>query len=144
MNNVIRECMISDYEAIYLLNKKEMGYDFPIELTKKRLELLLKDKKHKIIVAECDKKVIGYIHVSKYDLLYYQPLVNIMGIAVQSEYKRKGIGRLLLQSAEEWAKETGATGIRLVSGETRTDAHEFYYACGYDSKKRQLNFFKQF
>ena len=44
---------------------------------------------------------------------------------------------------ELWAKDTGAAGIRLVSGAERTDAHEFYRHCGFSGDKRQLNFKKK-
>lgn len=40
----------------------------------------------------------------------------------------------------KWAKETGASGIRLVSGMERSSAHEFYGHCGYNYGKQQLNF----
>lgn len=36
MNLQIRQCEISDAEAIYELNLKEMGYDYPKEKPKKR------------------------------------------------------------------------------------------------------------
>lgn len=37
-----------------------------------------------------------------------------------------------------------AKGVRLVSGATRSDAHEFYRHCGYGGDKRQINFKKMF
>ena len=67
-----------------------------------------------------------------------------MGIAVSRKYKRKGIGRALLQQVEHWARETGASGIRLVSGATRTDAHAFYRRCGFEGNKEQINLKKMF
>lgn len=62
-----------------------------------------------------------------------------MGIAVSADYRRMGIGRALLAKAEEWAIQTGAKGVRLVSGETRTGAHVFYRSCGYSDDKMQVN-----
>lgn len=67
---------------------------------------------------------------------------NNMGIAVFSGYHRQGIGRALLQAVENWAKETGASCVRLVSGAERTGAHGFYQRCGYTDGKNQLNFKK--
>lgn len=65
-----------------------------------------------------------------------------MGIAVSKQYKRQGVGKALLEAVEEWAKKTGASGVRLVSGETRSGAHAFYRYCGYEGEKRQINFKK--
>ena len=86
----------------------------------------------------------GYVHDLDYDLLYAPHMKNIMGIAVSSAYKRKGIGSALLQYVENWALETGASGIRLVSGATRTDAHAFYRHCGFEGNKEQINLKKMF
>lgn len=40
---------------------------------------------------------------------------NIMGIAVSSNFRKMGIGKALLDSVEHWARDTGASGVRLVS-----------------------------
>lgn len=40
-------------------------------------------------------------------------------------------------------RETGASGVRLVSGASRTEAHTFYRRMGYGGEKPQLNFKKR-
>lgn len=140
----IRKCEISDAEVICELNRSEMGYEYPLNKTRDKLSYLLKNKSNKILVATIENHVVGYIHASDYDSIYLPPLKNIMGIAVMSDYKKKGIGKALLFAVETWAKKTGACGIRLVSGAERTSAHEFYRCCGYDCGKQQLNFKKTF
>ena len=140
MNIMIREATIQDGQAIHKLNTEEMGYDYGFEKTLKRLQYFLKDMNHKIFVAEIEGEVVGYVHGNSYELLYYDSLKNIMGIAVLQKYKKNGVGKLLLQQVEIWAKSTGAVGVRLNSGESRTDAHLFYQACGYHNKKNQKNF----
>lgn len=67
-----------------------------------------------------------------------------MGIAVLSDFRNHGIGKLLLCEVERWAKNTGAHGIRLVSGASRIGAHKFYKACGYEENKDKKNFTKYF
>jgi ribosomal protein S18 acetylase RimI-like enzyme len=129
---------------IVLLNKNEMGYEYPTEDTKKQLNQLLKDSNHKIYVAIVAEKVVGYIHANNYDLIYGPHLKNIMGIAVSSNFRRNGIGKMLLTEVEKWAKDTGAYGVRLVSGATRIGAHAFYISCGYEGVKEQKNFKKMF
>jgi Predicted acetyltransferase len=58
--------------------------------------------------------------------------------------RRQGVGAKLLHAVEEWAKSTGAAGVRLVSGYSRTGAHRFYEALGYSNRKDQKNFVKYF
>jgi len=141
---IIRKCKIEDYEDIAFLNHNEMGYDYPAEDTKDKLEQLLSDCGHKIYVAVAGEKVVGYIHANDYELLYAPSMKNIMGIVVSSDYRKIGIGKMLLNEMELWARDTGAHGIRLVSGASRTGAHAFYAACGYCFKKDQKNFVKYF
>lgn len=139
----IRECRLSDCNDIYELNKNEMGYDYPCEDTYKKLMKLIKSESDKIFVAVSDNKTIGYIHINDYESVYAPPMKNIMGIAVAEKYKRQGIGRKLMNEAENWAKNTGAYAIRLVSGAERKGAHEFYYSCGFEKTKEQLNLKKK-
>lgn len=138
----VRECALTDCESIYLLNKNDLGYDFPIEKTAKRLQMILKSEKDKIFVAEYGGKVIGYIHACDYDVIYGPSMKNILGLAVDSHYRKLGAGKALLTAAENWAKETGSAGVRLCSGAQRKGAHEFYKRCGYICSKEQLNFKK--
>jgi hypothetical protein len=49
-----------------------------------------------------------------------------------------------MTSVEEWAKATGAVGVRLNSGETRKNAHKFYEHIGYDLSRFQARFAKLF
>ena len=144
MKVIIRECKIQDYKFIFLLNKNEMGYEYPIDDTKKNLKQLLKDSNQKIYVAIVLDTVVGYIHANNYDLLYAPHLKNIKGIAVSHEFRKNGIGRMLLHEVEKWAQNTGAYGVRLVSGAARSGAHAFYMSCGYNESKEQKNFKKIF
>ena len=142
MNFKIRDAKVTDAEAIWKLNTEEMGYTFSLEATRGKLIKLLTDVNNRIFVAVADGMIVGYIHANGYELLFAPSMRNVLAIAVSSQYKRQGIGRALLTEVEQWAVESGSTGVRLVSGEMRTEAHEFYRSCGYESKKKQLNFKK--
>lgn len=48
----------------------------------------------------------------------------------------------MLTEVEKWALETHAEEIRLVSGEERHKAHDFYRHWGYVNNKKQLRFIK--
>lgn len=140
----IRPAVPGDCEALARLNREEMGYDYSADKTEGQLRKLLSDGKNGIFVAEAAGKVVGYVHLTDYDLLYADHMKNIMGIAVASSCRRMGVGKKLLEAGEAWARETGADGVRLSSGETRTGAHAFYRSLGYQGSKMQLNLKKMF
>lgn len=140
----VRECNEDDFESIYYLNKYSFGYEYNLDKTKSRLAIILERSTDKILVACVNDIVVGYIHANDYECTYSDSLKNIMAIAVDEAYQNQGIGKTLLYAVEEWAKECGCCGVRLVSSATRTGAHEFYLSCGYTNKKLQKNFFKLF
>lgn len=115
MEFYIRPCRIDDAGAIYELNKNSLGYHYPPENTRQKICRALKNRSTFITVAVCGDHVIGYIHAVDYDVLYAPPMKDILALAVNEEYRRFGVGRALLQAVENWAMESGAGGIRLVS-----------------------------
>lgn len=139
---MLRLCQDSDCHDIWRINKEEMGYQVSFEVAKKQLQKLLRDPTQRIYVYECDHHVVGYIHACNYDLLYAAPMKNILGIAVSKDYRRNGIGGLLLLMVEDWASDSGASGVRLSVGKMRDDAHQFCEAWGYECAKEQMNYVK--
>ncbi len=140
----IREAISSDYQDVARLNHDALGYDYPADKTKERLLHILSLPTDIIFVAEDEKGLCGYIHLSGYDCTYQDSLKNILSLAVHPDYQRRGVGRTLIDRAEQWAVSSGARGLRLVSGYNREDAHRFYEAMGYTMRKEQKNYIKWF
>ncbi|MDR2600529.1 MAG: GNAT family N-acetyltransferase [Oscillospiraceae bacterium] len=140
----VRNATIDDFIAIYLLNIYGLGYDYPMEKTKKRVASILLNTNAKLLVAEVDGNVVGYAHAVDYDCSYSDSLKNLLAIAVDEEYKGKGVGRALITAVEKWALSSGSVGVRLVSSMYRTGSHKFYEKCGYSVRKDQKNYVKLF
>lgn len=140
----IRAATVSDAQAIAVLTHEEMGYDAAPALVAMQLARCMVSPSDCVLVAEMDGAVVGFIHACDYRLLYAQPMMNIMGIAVASAHRRRGIGRALLDAVERWARASGASGVRLVSGAQRVEAHLFYRSCGYCGDRQQVNLKKLF
>ena len=158
----IRQATTSDIPAMNELFRKDLGYE---ECTLENVEKQfagLDNSREAVFVAETDAEctdshdgspdvtsdtkpshIAGVIHVEKYNVLYFPTMANILGIAVAADFRRQGIGSALLKRAEEWARENGASSMRLNSGESRKQAHEFYRAQGYTDDKKQLRFIKE-
>ena len=143
-NFIVRQAVISDAKDIYYINKTSLGYDYDLEKQKAKIQAVLNDSTQVIFVAETNNKVVGYIHLVNYDVIYADNFKNCLGLAVDNDYKRNGIGSALLKQAEIWAKENGAAGIRLCSGIEREKTHQFYQSQGYEVTKLQKNIKKIF
>lgn len=138
---IIRRATLEDHLAICRICKNDLGYECASELVFHRLSSLDR-KREAVFVAEIDQKTIGYVHAEIYNVLYFESMVNILGIAVSSEYRRHGVGKALLSEVENWAKTLNIKKIRLNSGAKRTAAHSFYTAMGYNDQKEQIRFIK--
>ena len=141
-NVLIREVCAEDAEAVSRLCSQEMGYHCSVELVKENIQKL-QPEREKVFAAAIMETVVGFIHVEKYQVLYAESMANILGIAVSQSAQHHGIGTRLMCAAENWAREKGASVMRLNSGAARTGAHAFYRTMGYTDSKEQLRFIKK-
>ncbi|WP_339324044.1 GNAT family N-acetyltransferase [Paenibacillus sp. FSL W8-0194] len=142
----IREIRPTDYRDVYWLNVdfNPNFRTFSEERVKRRIEIIASKTKDVVFVGERDGQVIGYIHGSPYELLFSDSLVNVLGFVVKKELRNQGIGSLLIGRLEQWGKDNGFSGIKLLSHPSRTQAHRFYENRGYVFTKDQKNFIKTF
>lgn len=140
---LIRRASTGDALRISQLCSDALGYDSTEEAVLGRLTALLRRDTEYVIAAELDGQVVGFAHACEYHLLYRPPMMNLMGIAVDAQFRGRGIGRSLLSAIEDYARTCGAQGIRVVSGLGRKDAHSFYRAIGYADAGESVKFFKK-
>lgn len=137
----IRKAETNDAPAICRICTNDLGYECREEFVLNRLKNI-DESREAVFVAEIEGAVAGFIHAEKYELLYFEPMINILGLAVSSERRRRGLGKALISRAESWGKELGINIVRLNSGHSRKEAHDFYRATGFDDEKLQMRFIK--
>lgn len=138
---IIRQAKIEDYKDICKICCDDLGYNCSEELVKERLEGLDKNSE-RVLVAVYNSEVVGYLHAQIYKTLYFEELINFLGLAVSKEYRNKKVGTKLVNEIENWAKENGIKKVRVNSGFSRKEAHEFYRSLGYNNEKEQIRFLK--
>lgn len=138
---IIRQAKIEDYKDICKICCDDLGYNCSEELVKERLKGFDKNNE-RVLVAVYNGKVVGYLHAQIYKTLYFEELINFLGLAVSKEYRNKNVGTRLVNEIENWAKENGIKKVRVNSGFSRKEAHEFYRSLGYNNEKEQIRFLK--
>lgn len=87
-----------------------------------------------LFVYEIDKKIIGLMAFRiRENIEENSRFGEISVIVVKSELRKRGIGKKLMEYAEQLAHEKGCIGTWLVSGFGREEqAHPFYKELGYN------------
>ncbi len=137
----VREALLSDAQRIVAL-LVQLGYEVPLG----HVEACLQDRDpdRAFLVAVVPRVgVVGTATVSERPALLAVRRAEIESVVVEDEYRGNGIGALLVQAAEAWARRRGCTTVRLLSNVVRERAHRFYGRLGYDVLKTEHVFQKQ-
>ncbi len=133
---IIREAESSDSFALAEL-MNELGYDTTADEMKIRFEHIQTRQDYKTFVAIIDTQILGMIGFTKnYSYEQNGIYVRVAALVAGSEFRQTGIGKKLMEAAENWAREIGADKILLNCGnrEERTIARAFYQKIGYQIK----------
>ena len=95
-----------------------------------------------IFVADEGERVTGWIHVHRSHVIQTEPFAEVGGLVVDPQNRGDGIGRRLLETAEQWASANGLSVIRVRSNIVRSNAHLFYERRGYNVEKTSYTFTK--
>lgn len=86
-----------------------------------------------VLVAEAGGDVVGFISVLVLPRFEVDDLfARITSLVVDAGVRERGIGRLLMQAAEESAKAAGAAWLEVTAGHHRPDARRLFESLGYD------------
>ncbi|MEQ1894970.1 MAG: GNAT family N-acetyltransferase [Planctomycetota bacterium] len=142
MGIVFREARAQDLVAVARL-AGELGHPLAASELAPRLERVLGDPEHALLVADEDGVVLGWLHVLEFHALTSSPSALVVGFVVAAAARGRGLGRALLTQAEAWARARGLVRMRLRARRERTAAHGFYRALGYRVHGKQLQFRKE-
>ncbi len=139
----VRRVRAADAEGLAKL-AGQLGYPTSVKEMKGRLRDVLKDKDAACFIAEGeDGRVIGWTHVSVTPLLEVERRSEVNGLIVDEAVRSQGVGALLLQAGEKWARGKKCKGMSVRSNVIRERAHGFYLRNGYEHYKTQKAFRKK-
>ncbi|MCR8455496.1 MAG: ribosomal protein S18-alanine N-acetyltransferase [Candidatus Korarchaeota archaeon] len=122
---IIRKAMLQDLPDIYTIEK----LSFKAPYSRQYLIFLLANA-DVFIVAQLGNRIVGYscgmLENYKGDLLGH-----VYSVAVHPEYRRMGLGTLLMQKTIEEFKRLGARAIRLECRVSNTGAIRLYEKLGF-------------
>ncbi|HEY7007043.1 MAG TPA: GNAT family N-acetyltransferase [Sphingomicrobium sp.] len=118
-----------------------LGHEIDEKQLRKNLKALAKTGETPL-VATLDKKIVGMCGVGRRVVVHRPaPLGRITMLVVAKEAQDHGIGRMLVEAAEEWMRKEGCKLVEVTSNDRRTAAHAFYRHLGYE--RSSIRFFKK-
>lgn len=121
----------------------QLGYECTGEEVQKRLSHM-EDPGYAVFVAELPEgRIAGWIGACVFRSVETGSCVEISGLVVDQNVRSRGIGKMLLDSAEQWARSVGCGAISVRSNVKRDRAHRFYINNAYEHVKTQKEFRKR-
>lgn len=129
----IRLMTSADLRAVSLLDKLSFNQPWPPNA----FEIELKNPGARCWVAEADHKVVGA-------LVFWRVLdeAELATLAIHPEFRRRGIARVLLQTAMEAAYAEGARVYQLEVRAGNLAAQKLYESFGFLAVGRRLRYYK--
>jgi glucosamine-phosphate N-acetyltransferase len=137
---IYRECTIDDFDRILPLFD-QLWPDQPLNdaIMRQVFENGICSEHQYYLCVEADERIVGFCSLTVKNNLWQQGnLGHIDELVVDEPFRRRGIGKELLNRIIQIAEEKGCMRIELDSAFNRTKAHDFYEKNEF--KKRALLF----
>jgi ribosomal protein S18 acetylase RimI-like enzyme len=140
MSIVIREALRSDIESMvvlmrYLLNL-DGGYQINDDNLRKGFMMALQSGQTDYFVASADGKTVGMCGLHRFISTVEGGYAGVVeDVVVMEECSGMGIGGLLLEHVENFAKETGLTRLHLLVDRENSPAISLYSKCGWEETR---------
>ena len=137
---IIREAVQADLPQILELYKELNPKDPPVDLnTAAAVWENAANSGITYFVAECDGRIAAtcYIAIIPNISRQYASIGFIENVVTAEAYRRRGIGRQLLENVIAYAKAKHCYKVTLQSGASRTEAHGFYESLGFDGNAKR-------
>lgn len=110
----------------------ELSYDIPMDELTNRFENVISREDHAVFIAKNrSNNALGLIHVYERAALEKPVEAYIQSLVVTQAARRLGVGTMLNEAAESWAKDRGLQSIALHTQMHRAEAVSFYTKEGY-------------
>ena len=99
----------------------------------------IKSQNIKYFIAKDDRRIIAscYICIIPNLTRNGKSVGFIENIITDKDYRKKGIGKNVVENAIKYAKEQSCYKVMLQSGNKRTDAHKFYESLGFNGESKK-------
>ena len=134
----IRSASYKDIDQLLNL-LSDLGYSSDKDTIAESLTRYKSSDDYEVLVAEHEGKVIGCISLHVMRLFHAAGNAGrITSLVISSESRGKGIGKVLVNAADQFFKSMDCVKTEVTSGDHRKEAHKFYQSEGYVIDERRF------
>lgn len=133
-NIIVEPMKFEDLDEVYEIERISFSLPWSKQMW---MDEMIKSQKANHLVARLDEKLVGYA-----GFWFIIDEAEIVNIAVHPDYRRKGIGELLLKEILSLAKSKGAKMVTLEVRETNEPAKSLYGKFDFQLIAIRKNFYK--
>jgi GNAT superfamily N-acetyltransferase len=126
----IRRMTVGDL-AISRMLLSQLGYQMDAQEFRRRYDAVTRSQDHAVMVAEQNGSIVALLHMYARPALDKPPEAVVQALVVDQTCRGSGVGRAMMAAVERWASDRGFRSIAVASSVSRSDAHAFYEALGY-------------
>ena len=131
VETAVRDARADDADALSRLCA-QLGYPATESVIPPRLARLQADPNARALVADAGDGPIGLATVHlRHTINHEAPIAQLTLLVVDESQRTHGVGRALVEAAEQWAHAKGCHRIVVTTALQRADAHAFYERIGY-------------
>lgn len=142
----IRPLHPDELEA-WLTMRERLWPDSPRgDLAEEQREIIAQPERNGVLVAELQGTLIGFVEVSLRDWAEgceTRPVGYLEAWYVEPEHRRSGVGRRLVEAAENWARERGCTEMGSDAELWNDTSHAAHRAMGFAEVCRVVAYSKK-
>jgi N-acetylglutamate synthase-like GNAT family acetyltransferase len=133
----VRDATLADAAAIAPL-LGELGYPVDAVDLVPRLARVLERNDQKVLIAEDPEGALGVLALHVFPMLEYErDAALITGLVITERARGIGVGRLLVERAEAFARSCGVRRFLVTTHNRRAGAHAFYERLGFEFTGRR-------
>lgn len=148
---IIRKAKIEDINgiAVIMFQVSQIHYDNRSDIFKMKneeeireeIKEMILNKEKDLLIVEKHSKIVGVLiyrikHIKKHMNIKDSKIIWIEELGVSEEYRRQGIGRILMKELKKIAKKANCQRIELNCWEFNKNAIEFYENQGMKAQRR--------
>jgi len=116
----------------------QLGYPVsPAVMAERLADVLARTDELVLVACSVKGEAVGWIHGAEQRLLEVARRGELLGLVVDLDHRRKGVGQRLVTAVERWCLDRGLTEMSVRSNVARAESHPFYQRLGYQRAKTQ-------